>query len=118
MKHASVAGIGSRSERGFYMKDQDESLLVVRSKARLTLEQMNNIQSRLTPIAEKMGITPLVVDEGLDVGVHSDIRPLLEEQLVEQRQTNQLLIMLIESLSEEDIARSDEPLRYTDGIPV
>ena len=97
------------------MKDQDESLLVVRAKGRLTLEQMNNIQSLLTPIAEKMGITPLVVDEGLDVGVHSDIRPLLEEQLVEQRQTNQLLLMLIEAMGEEDSDPDDEPVTYMDG---
>ena len=100
------------------MKDQDESLLVVRAKGRLTLEQMNNIQSLLTPIAEKMGITPLVVDEGLDVGVHSDIRPLLEEQLVEQRQTNQLLLMLIEAMGEEDSDPDDEAQTYMDGTPV
>ena len=100
------------------MKDQDESLLVVRAKGRLTLEQMNNIQSLLTPIAEKMGITPLVVDEGLDVGVHSDIRPLLEEQLVEQRQTNQLLLMLIEAMGEEDSDPGDEAQTYMDGTPV
>lgn len=96
------------------MKDQEGLLLVVKAKGRLTPEQAEKIQSLLTPIAEKMGITPLIVDEGLDVGVHSDIRPLLEEQLTEQRKTNQLLLMLIEALSEDDDPDA-EPLRYMDG---
>jgi len=42
---------------------------------------------------------------------------LLQLILQEQRQTNQLLLMLIDALAEEDIARSDEPLRYMDGSP-
>ena len=42
---------------------------------------------------------------------------LLMQLLHEQRQTNHILTMLIDALAEEDIASSDEPLRYMDGSP-
>lgn len=43
---------------------------------------------------------------------------LLEQLLQEQRKTNQLLLMLIEALSQEDGDPDAEPLTYMDGSPV
>ena len=43
---------------------------------------------------------------------------LLAQILEEQRQTNQLLLMLIEAMGEEDSGPDDEPVTYMDGTPV
>lgn len=43
---------------------------------------------------------------------------LLALILAEQRQTNQLLMMLIEALGENESDPDDEPLTYMDGSPV
>lgn len=43
---------------------------------------------------------------------------LLAQILQEQRQTNQLLLMLIEAMGEEDSDPDDEPGTYMDGTPV
>lgn len=43
---------------------------------------------------------------------------LLEGILEEQRKTNQLLMMLIEALSEEEEDPDAQPMRYMDGSPV
>lgn len=40
---------------------------------------------------------------------------LLQLILQEQRQTNQLLLMLIEAMGEEDSGPDDEPVTYLDG---
>lgn len=43
---------------------------------------------------------------------------LQERQLAESRQTNHLLLMLIEAMGEEDSDPDDEPVTYIDGSPV
>ena len=43
---------------------------------------------------------------------------LLAQMLEEQRQTNQLLLMLIEALSEDSADPDAEPRTYMDGSPV
>ena len=43
---------------------------------------------------------------------------LLTQILEEQRRTNQLLLMLIEALSQDDSDPDAEPLTYMNGTPV
>ena len=47
-----------------------------------------------------------------------DLLQTLTLMLEEQRQTNQLLLMLIEAMGEEDSDQDDEPVTYMDGKPV
>ena len=44
------------------------------------------------------------------------VESLLTQILEEQRKTNQLLLMLVEALSEET-EQDEEPARYMDGTP-
>lgn len=45
------------------------------------------------------------------------VESLIEEMLAEQKQTNQLLMLLIQALAEEDDP-DVEPTRYMDGTPI
>ena len=47
-----------------------------------------------------------------------DLLPTLTLMLEEQRQTNQLLLLLIGAMGEEDSDPDDEPVTYMDGTPV
>lgn len=42
---------------------------------------------------------------------------LQEKLLAQARQTNQLLLMLIEAIGEEESEPGDEPVTYMDGTP-
>ena len=46
------------------------------------------------------------------------VESLLVQMLEEQRRTNQLLLMLIEALSQDDSDHDAEPLTYMNGSPV
>ena len=43
---------------------------------------------------------------------------ILQRMLEEQRQTNQLLLMLIEAMGEEESDPDDEPVTYMDGTSI
>lgn len=100
------------------MSGRAESLLLVKVSERLTVEQMERIRSCISPLAEKMGMQLAICDEGMDIGIASDLAPTLNRLLEEQVQTNQLLMMLIEAMGEEDADPDDEPVTYMDGTPV
>lgn len=100
------------------MSGRAESLLVVKVSERLTVEQMARIRSCISPLAEKMGMQLAVCDEGMDIGIASDLAPTLNRLLEEQRQTNQLLLMLIEAMGEEGGDEDQEPQTYLDGSQV
>lgn len=100
------------------MSEHVESILVVKSSKKLTGEQMELIRSLSSPLAEKMGMQLAVCDEGMDIGIASDLAPTLNRLLEEQRQTNQLLLLLIEAMGEEEGGLDAEPLTYMDGSPV
>lgn len=99
------------------MSERAESLLVVKSSEKLTVEQMELIRSFSSRLAEKMGMQLAVCDEGIDIGIASDLAPTLNRLLEEQRKTNQLLVLLIEAMVQEDNPDA-EPLTYMDGSPV
>lgn len=99
------------------MSEHAESLLVVKSSEKLTVEQAERIRSFSIPLAEKMGMQVAICDASMDIGIASDLAPTLNRLLEEQVQTNQLLMMLIEAMGEEDADPDDEPVTYMDGTP-
>lgn len=100
------------------MSEQGKSLLVIKAEKALTQEQHQTLLRALTPVADQAGIVPVVLDDCLDAGVHADIAPTLRDLVAEQKQTNQLLMMLIEALSEEEEDPDSQPMRYMDGSAV
>lgn len=92
-------------------------MLVIKAEKALTQEQHQTLLRALTPVADQAGIVPVVLDDGLDAGVHADIAPTLRDLVAEQKQTNQLLVLLIQALADE--ADPDaEPTHYMDGTPI
>lgn len=100
------------------MSEHAESLLVVKSSERLTVEQMELIRSFSSPLAEKMGMQLAICGEGMDIGIASDLAPALNRLLEEQVQTNQLLLLLTKALSEEGGDEDQDPQTYMDGAQV
>ncbi|MEG7359944.1 hypothetical protein [Pseudomonas citronellolis] len=68
----------------------------------------------LEPIAQSIGAKPLILSDGLQAGIHSDILPLLESLLDEQRKTNGLLLALVEAMADERDPDA-EPQTYLSG---
>lgn len=96
------------------MSERVESLLVVSTDRPMKEETRQLLVKQLTPIAESMGMKPLVMSDGLQAGVHSDIRPLLQSLLDEQRKTNGLLLALVEAMADERDPDA-EPQTYLSG---
>lgn len=84
------------------MSEQSKPLLVVNSTNPLSEVQAELLRSQLLPFTEQLGLHLLVVSEDIRVGIHSDLRPLIERQLAEQLRTNDLLESLVLALSEGD----------------
>jgi hypothetical protein len=61
----------------------------------------------------------LVVADGVEVGIHSDIKPVLERMIEEQAKTNTLLAALVSAMADED-ADDEHPYTrvYMDGSSV
>lgn len=96
--------------------ESSKSLLVVKASTALTNEMRAKIAQMMEPIAERCGCEVLVADESFDASIHSDIKPLIEQQLIEQRKNNELLLTLIEALSEDQgVDEDQQPVMYMDG---
>ncbi len=100
------------------MSERVESLLVLSTSRAITLEAKEKMVEAIAPLAQAMGCEPLVLTDGLEVGVHSDLRPLLESLLAEQKKTNGLLTALVDALAEEGVDPDAMPATYMDGSPV
>lgn len=100
------------------MDGQEQSLLVVSTDKPLERETRLFLLDQLKQIAEPMRMKPLVLSDGLQAGIHSDIRPLLESMVTEQQKTNSLLAALVEALAEEGQDPDSPPARYLDGSRV
>lgn len=100
------------------MKEPEPSLLVMTANQPLSETTRERLLDALEPIAKAMGCNPMVLGDGLQVGIHSDIRPLLEVMVAEQQKTNSLLAALVEALAEEDQDPDGPPARYLDGSRV
>ncbi|MCY1375551.1 hypothetical protein D9M69_629750 [compost metagenome] len=100
------------------MSERVESLLVLSTSRAITMEAKDRMVEAITPLAQAMGCEPLVLTDGLEVGVHADLRPLLESIVVEQQKTNSLLAALVEALAEEGQDPDAPPARYLDGSKV
>jgi len=65
-------------------------LLVLRVPHHIGMDAVEKLTRNLTPLAEEMGLEPMVLDGGADAAVHRDYAPLLErlccavERLVQQ----------------------------------
>ena len=82
-------------------------------KQRAALESAQ--PSELPALAESMGMK-VVMDSVFRPGERMDLLPTLTLMLEEQRKTNQLLLLLIDAMSEDDDPDA-EPLTYMDGTP-
>lgn len=102
------------------MNEEEGSLLVVTTQKALTPKQREAMMSAMKPSVESMGMKAMVLEKGMEIGLHIDIRPLIKQQIEEQRQTNQLLMMLIEAMSEDEADPDGEPLSvtYMDGTTI
>lgn len=104
------------------MKEQEGSLMFLATHKTLTREQRAALESAqpsdLAALAESMGMRVVVYKKGVDARPRErmDLLPALTLMLEEQRQTNQLLLMLIEAMGEE-AGPDAEPLTYMDGSP-
>ncbi|MCY1540747.1 hypothetical protein D9M68_764050 [compost metagenome] len=100
------------------MSERVESLLVVSTDRPMKEETRQLLVKQLTPIAESMDMKPLVLSDGLQADVHSDIRPVLESILTEQQKTNSLLLALVEAMAADEPDPDAAPRTYLDGTPV
>lgn len=100
------------------MNEQEQSLLVLTTEHHLSDEIRQRLLDHLDPIAKAMGCNSMVLGSGMQVGIHSDIRPLLASLLEEQKATNRLLTALVEALAEDGQDPDAPPVRYLDGSKV
>lgn len=100
------------------MNEQEPSLLVLTTDKALSESTRERLLDALEPIAKAMGCNPMVLGDGLQVGIHSDIRPLLESMVTEQQKTNTLLLSLVEALAEDGQDPDAQPARYLDGSKI
>ena len=95
-----------------------ESLLVITTRGNNNPEVLNQIGQLIEPIAKSLGMNHLVVGDGVEVGIHSDIKPVLERMIEEQARTNTLLAALVSAMADEDADDGQhEPVTYLDGAP-
>jgi hypothetical protein len=96
-----------------------ESLLVITTRGNNDPEVLNQIGQLIEPIAKSLGMNHLVVGDGVEVGIHSDIKPVIERMIEEQAKTNTLLAALVSAMADEDADDGQhEPMSYMDGNPV
>ena len=77
-------------------KNSSNGLLVLRIPSHIGMEAVEKITRNITPMAEEMGLEPMVLDGGADASVSIDYTPLLTrlciavERLVAQGEPPQL----------------------------
>lgn len=96
------------------MNECAKPLLVISTDRPLSSEAREKMTKALEPIAQSIGAKPLILSDGLQAGIHSDILPLLESLLDEQRKTNGLLLALVEAMADERDPDA-EPQTYLSG---
>jgi hypothetical protein len=100
------------------MSERVESLLVITTRGNNNPEVLDRIGQLIEPIAKSLGMNHLVVGDGVEVGIHSDIKPVLERMIEEQAKTNTLLAALVSAMADEDADDGQhEPMTYMDGTP-
>lgn len=101
------------------MKEQDKSFVAMKAKGIVSKDHYARLKEVAEMASDKIGMPVLVVDESVDVDMHQDLAPkLLAAILDEQRKTNQLLMLLVETLAEEADEDEREPRVYLDGTKV
>lgn len=112
----------SYSDRIEKMNPQSGDLLVISASQVLGQDQKLAMRQHLEPLAERLGVTLLLLDGGLTAHLEASPSTLLEEQrkqtqLLEQIATQNLA--LLEALADDGGGDEDaSPLTYMDGTRV
>lgn len=69
-----------------------KSILVLKSNRPLSQSDIERCRAVLDPLAAKMDMASVVIDDGIDLQISTDLAPLLEQQI----RTNELLQKLID----------------------
>lgn len=81
--------------------ENEKPLLVVKLDRLLTKEQTEAFTKAVERGAERLGMNSLLLTAGADAHIEQDLRPLLSDLLAEQRNTNRLLVALVEAMAYE-----------------
>lgn len=96
-------------------KSKDQMFLVTAQA--MTKEQRDRLASEWRRHCESVDMHGCVLDSGMSVEVDRNYGPKLDALIEEQRKTNQLLMLLVETLAEEVDEDNQEPGVYLDGTP-
>lgn len=97
-------------------KGKDQMFLIAENP--LTIKQMEMLSEQWRKHCESMDMRGCVLDAGMSVEVDRNYGPKLDALIEEQRKTNQLLMLLVETLAEEADVDNQEPGVYLDGTTV
>ena len=96
-------------------KSKDQMFLVTAQA--MTTEQRERVARYWSEYCESVDMRGCVLDGGMSVEVDRNYGPKLDALIEEQRKTNQLLMLLVETLAEEADESESEPGVYLDGTP-
>jgi MFS superfamily sulfate permease-like transporter len=72
------------------MEENKKGILVVKVDESLSMETCDRIKSILEPLAEEQNIQIIIAPDGMDVEIHRDLSPVLEEL---KKQTKELTLI-------------------------
>ncbi|WP_325435998.1 hypothetical protein [Pseudomonas nitroreducens] len=81
--------------------ENEKPLLVVKLDRLLTKEQTEAFTKTVEREAGRLGMNALLLTGDADAHIEQDLRPLLSDLLAEQRNTNRLLVALVEAMAYE-----------------
>lgn len=104
------------------MKEQSESKnkdqMFLATAQAMTIEQRKRLVRQWRTHSESMDMHGCVLDPGMSVTVDRNYGPKIDALIEEQRKTNQLLMLLVQTLAEEADESESEPGVYLDGTAV
>lgn len=100
--------------------ENERPLLVVKLDKLLSKEQVEAFTKAVEREAGRLGMNSLLLTGGADAHVEQDLRPLLSDLLAEQRNTNRLLVALVEAMAyePEHELSNDVVVRDLSGKPI
>lgn len=96
-------------------KSKDQMFLTIEKP--LTRKQMERLSDQWSKYCESVGMYGCIIHAGMSVEVDRNYGPKLDALIEEQRKTNQLLMLLVQTLAEEADMDEQEPGVYLDGTP-
>lgn len=98
-----------------------KGLVVVKLAEPASRERMEAIRSVLgdLELEHRLGMPIIVADPGMDIQIQTDASPLLQQLIHLQKENNNLLSMLIDSLDDgEEEMEPEIPTSYLNGAPI